>query len=81
MTQLHSKSINEILAEIQSYETDLLLVIVDEEVWDIYKNQIPFESELKNKEVFLFKAVSGEKAKSFFEFEAGIEFFLEKKSS
>jgi len=79
MTHLHSKSIKEILNDISNYKTDIILIVADENVWNIYKNQLPFEAELKNKEVYLYEAVNGEKAKSFFEFEAGIEFFLEKK--
>jgi len=79
MTQLLAKSIREILEDIKSLNTDTILVIADEDVWDIYQHQMAFEVEFADKNIHLFKAVAGERTKSFFEFEAGVEFFLEKK--
>ncbi len=58
-------------------ETDLILVVVDSNVWQIYGKE--FEAALpKNKKFYLYKSLEGEGTKCFDEFERGIEFFLEK---
>ncbi len=62
---------------IDKIDSDLILVVVDSNVWQIYGKE--FEAALpKNKSFYLYKSLEGEGTKCFEEFERGIEFFLEK---
>ncbi|MAF77116.1 MAG: 3-dehydroquinate synthase [Halobacteriovoraceae bacterium] len=66
-----------ILNDIDALDTDLILVVVDSRVWQLYGKD--FENKLPSQKNFiLFKSLEGEKTKCFEEFESGLEFFLEK---
>ena len=63
--------------ELSRIDTDLILVVVDSNVWQIYGKELE-ESLPEDKKFILFKCLEGEQTKSFEEFENGLEFFLEK---
>ncbi len=63
--------------ELSQIESDLLLIVVDSKVWQIYSKSLEIVLP-KDKQCLIFKSLEGESAKCFEEFENGIEFFLEK---
>jgi len=62
---------------LQAQAATTILVIVDEHLWPIYKEKLPLET-LPGKEVYIWRAMSGESTKNLTEYTRCLEFFLEK---
>lgn len=77
-TCLKESDINEIIDDINAVDTDTILVIADINVWAIYEKDFAFLETIKNKRVIVWKAIDGEKTKTFAEYQSCLEFFLEK---
>ena len=76
-TEIKSITIDSIVSEINKLQTDTVLVIADHQVWSLYSKDILLEN-IENKKVIFWKAADGEKVKNITDFQAAIEFFLEK---
>jgi len=67
----------ETLEALQGLSVETILVIVDEHLWPIYKEKLPFDA-LPGKEVYIWRASDGENTKNLTEYTRCLEFFLEK---
>ncbi|MBT3583755.1 MAG: 3-dehydroquinate synthase [Halobacteriovoraceae bacterium] len=76
-TKIHTATLREIHSQISNIETDTILLIADQHVWADYKKRLPLDT-LEGKKVIFWKAPTGEKAKTYGEFESCIEFFIGK---
>ncbi len=76
-TDIKPIKIENLIVEINKLQTDTVLVIADHQVWSLYSKDIPLEN-VENKKVIFWKAADGEKVKNITDFQAAIEFFLEK---
>jgi len=76
-TKIELVNKEKIREEIGKLNTDLILIVVDSNIWQIYSSEFT-KSLPEDKDFILFKSVEGEKTKNIEEFENGIEFFLEK---
>lgn len=63
--------------QIEDIETDILLLVVDTNVYNIYRKEFDF-LKWKNKKVHLWKSLEGENTKNFDELKHCLEFFLSK---
>ncbi len=73
-TIILQKKIEELTEVLESIPTDLILIVIDSNVWQLFRSSLNFQ--LKNKKVMLFTAIPGEDSKSFKEFEKCVEYFL-----
>jgi 3-dehydroquinate synthase len=71
------ENFDEIRRDLESLETDLILIVTDPNIWQKYKNVSDF-SRIEGKKVIIFKATEGENAKTLHEYSSCVEFFLEK---
>jgi len=62
---------------LQDLASPTILVMVDEHLWPIYKDKLPFET-LPGKDIFIWRAANGESCKNLAEYTRCLEFFLEK---
>jgi 3-dehydroquinate synthase len=76
-TSIKTIALENIVQEIDSLETDTILVIADHQVWSHYSKDIILEK-IENKKVIFWKSPDGEKVKNITDFQNAIEFFLEK---
>ena len=76
-TEIKLIEIREIKNQIAAVKTDLILVVVDSNVWQ-HDGKLFISALPKDKQFILYKSLEGEGTKCFEEFERGIEFFLEK---
>ena len=76
-TEIKNIKFENIINEINNIDTDIILLIVDHQVWSLYSKELPLEK-IENKKVIFWKAPDGEKVKNFTEYQNAIEFFLEK---
>ncbi len=63
--------------QIEEIDTDLILLVVDSNVYNIYRTKFDF-LKWKNKKVFLWKSLDGESTKTYDELKHCLEFFLSK---
>ncbi len=81
-SKIKKATFEEIAEDLNSLDTDTVLVVVDSRVWQHYGESFQKEPlnllNLKNKKVHLYKTLEGETTKTLLEFEKGLEFFLEK---
>lgn len=76
-TKIVEADYDAIKEDLHNLKNELLLVVVDSRVWQLYKKN--FEDHFPaNKKVHLYKALEGEGTKTVSEFERGCDFFLEK---
>lgn len=66
------------LQELNKLDTDLLLFVIDSEIQKSYSDFLKQIPSFKGKKVISFVSTSGEGAKTFEEFQNGVNFFLEK---
>jgi 3-dehydroquinate synthase len=64
--------------EISNLDSDLILLVVDSEIQKQYPDFMKGLQKIKDKRVLSFVSASGERAKTFEEYENGMNFFLEK---
>lgn len=76
-TKIKKIEIQNIVEEINSLDTDTVLLIVDHQVWSLYSKEIVLEK-IENKKVIFWKSPDGEKVKNINDFQTAMEFFLEK---
>lgn len=76
-TDISLSNLSEIKESISKIETDLLLIVVDSRVWQLYGKKLK-ENLSDDKTILLYKALEGENAKTIRELENGLEYFLEK---
>lgn len=78
MTSIHKQvQFEEIKTTIESIKTDILVIIADLNVYNLYGKKVDL-LDMKNKKVILWKCPAGENCKNFEEFERCVEFILEK---
>jgi 3-dehydroquinate synthetase len=76
-TKLKKINLNDIVTEINSLDTDTILLVVDHLVWTQYSKEINLDL-IENKKVIFWKSPDGEKVKNINDFQNAVEFFLEK---
>lgn len=76
-TKIKKIEIHEIVKEINSLETDTVLIIADHIAWTHYQKEILLE-QIENKKVIFWKSPDGEKVKNINDFQNAVEFFLDK---
>jgi 3-dehydroquinate synthase len=76
-TQIKHIELENIIQEINSLQTDTVLVIADHQVWSLYSKDILLD-QIENKKVIFWKAADGEKVKNINDFQNAVEFFLDK---
>ncbi len=63
--------------KLEEIETDLILVVTEPHVWELYKSEVNLEN-VQGKKTILFKTPRGESAKNITEYNSALEFFLSK---
>lgn len=76
-TEIKKLVLDNIIDEINKLDTDMILMIVDHQIWSNYAKSLPLEK-IENKKVIFWKSPDGEKVKNFTEYQNALEFFLEK---
>ncbi len=76
-TKIIKANFEKILSEIESLETDTLIILADQKVWELYKEKLPLD-QIKDKRIILRTNPSGEDVKTFEEFASCSEFLLDK---
>lgn len=76
-TSIIKADFKKILEDIQGIETDTLIILADQKVWELYKEKLPLD-QIENKKIILRTNPSGEDVKSFEEFASCSEFLLDK---
>lgn len=77
-TEIKHANFVEIREHIDELAQKQLLVVVDVNVWELYKDRLNLKALESNKNVLIWKAPAGEKTKNFSELERCLEFFLAK---
>ena len=78
ISQILNVNFSELKQELSSISSDLILFVIDSEIQKEYPEQIKELQNLNQKRVLSFVCSSGENAKSFNEYQNGLNFFLEK---
>lgn len=76
-TNVKKSTMSGILADIEAIETDTLIVIADQRLWELYRNELPFDK-ITNKKIILRTTPSGEMVKSFDEYASCSEYLIDK---
>jgi 3-dehydroquinate synthase len=76
-TKLIKANFKKIFSDIQSIETDTLIILADQKVWELYKEKLPLD-QIKDKRIILRTNPSGEGVKTFEEFASCSDFLLDK---
>jgi len=77
MSEIRFLSFGELNKTVEGIDTDTLLIVVDQQIWNDFKDVVEME-DIPGKRVIIWKAPSGEKIKNFDDFAACMNFFLEK---
>ncbi|MEI8348393.1 MAG: hypothetical protein WCG27_13070, partial [Pseudomonadota bacterium] len=78
MTTIHYVDFNGIIERAQKLNTDIIMLIMDERIWPVYKERLPLEQKLTGKKILFWRSAQGENCKKLSEYERCVEFFLEK---
>lgn len=70
--------LDELGKDLESIDTDQLLLVVDSRVWQHYQKALE-SYQPSNKTIIVYKSLEGENTKTISEYERGLEWFLEKK--
>ena len=73
------KDLEELRDSIETIDTDFVLILVDANVYNIYRKKFDFLN-FKSKKVAVWKCLEGERTKSYDELKNALEFFLSKKA-
>jgi 3-dehydroquinate synthase len=73
-TKIIQAKIEELNQYLEQLPTDLLLLVVDSNIWQLFRGSLNFQ--FKNKKVISYSAIPGEDSKTFKEYEKCLEFFL-----
>ncbi len=73
------KDLEELRDNIEDIDTDFVLILVDANVYNIYRKKFDFLN-FKNKKVAVWKSLEGERTKCYDELKNALEFFLSKKA-
>ena len=76
-TKITKADYKKILKDIESLETDTIIVLADQKVWELYKEKLPLDK-IEGKKIILRTNPSGEDVKTFEEFASCSEFLLDK---
>ncbi|MBK24056.1 MAG: 3-dehydroquinate synthase [Halobacteriovorax sp.] len=76
-TKIHKSTLTEILAQIKAIDTDTLIIIADQRLWELYRNELPLDK-IEGKKIILRTTPSGEAVKNFEEFASCSEYLLDK---
>lgn len=76
-TEIKKSAISEILSDIKAIDTDTLIILADQRVWELYKEILPLDK-IEGKKIILRTTPSGESVKTFEEFSSCSEYFLDK---
>lgn len=68
----------EIATEISNLNTDQVVLIIDQNLWQLYSKDFKSILKIDGKQVILWKAPDGEKVKNINEYETCLEFLIEK---
>lgn len=77
-TEIKNANFVEIKKHINELAQNQLLIIIDVNVWEIYRERLSLKDHEHNKNILIWKAPAGEKTKNFSELERCLEFFLSK---
>ena len=77
-TNLEYLKVDKIVKEIEKVKSDTILVVIDLNIWSLYKEKLNFEEKLKGKKVIVWKAPNGERLKCIEEYQSCFNFFLSK---
>lgn len=77
ITKIKKSTMSQILSDIEAIESDTLIIVADQRIWELYKNELPLDK-IKGKKVLFRTTPSGEKVKTFDEFSSCSEYFLDK---
>lgn len=76
-TQIKKATLSSIISDIEKIETDTLVVLADQKLWELYKNELPLDK-IEGKKVIFRTTPSGETVKNFDEFASCSEYLLNK---
>ncbi len=71
------ENLEELHSKIENIETDLILLVVDANVYNLYRKKFNF-LKFEGKKTYVWKCLEGENTKDFDELKHGLEFFLSK---
>jgi 3-dehydroquinate synthase len=77
-TEIEILSWEEIDKTIRNIQSDQIILIIDQNLWQLYTNNFKALLSIENKQVILWKSPDGEKVKNIKDYEACIEFLIEK---
>lgn len=78
MSALKPASFEEIMVDIENLPTDTVAIVADDKVWGLYRKKFPFEKMASKKNVVLWQGPGGELAKTFTNYEACLEYLVER---
>lgn len=76
-TKIKKVNFDKILKNIESIDTDTLIILADQKVWELYRKKLPLDK-ISNKKVIFRTLPSGEPVKIFSEYVSCCEFLLDK---
>ncbi|MGB0454688.1 MAG: 3-dehydroquinate synthase [Bacteriovoracaceae bacterium] len=79
-SNIESLEWTEIESQIRSLETDTVILIIDQVVWNLYSRMLKPLLKIDGKKVIFWKSPDGEKVKTFEQLESCLEFCLERKA-
>ena len=76
---VHVSSLESLKERIQAIETDMILIVIDSNVYNLYRKKFDFLN-FKGKKTAIWKCLEGEATKNYDELKHALEFFLSKKA-